>query len=465
MRNLAGSSVRRDGRSASLTAPSGQAQQGLIRASLGNSAMSADRLRMGEAHGTGTALGDPIEASSLAAVVRPTAPLLLAAGKASLGHAEPAAGATGFVKLSLQLCRDRASPNAQLRSLNPHVGGALLGMCFVLPAQLADYERRAESCGGVISFGFSVTIVHAVLRDDSNKHGRLRKLEVAADANAAVVFKRRSFGVRCASMSVSVETTMYSDCWLPAAPPSVSRAGPTLLLSSSSTAETGFEARSREYRTVALMLSSAASVAPMLSSSQLALALAQTLVSGSTTASMLVLTCGTQAAVDASRAASDSAHGGVWGFARVVRLEHAGLRAQSIDMSRSTSLSASLASGSPSEPETAVRGSGRFAARLRACSSTLMTSTSLAAGTYAVTGGLGGLGLRAAELLVSRGASQVLLASRSGRVSGDGQVQLRALGAGAMVVACDSADSNDTSALLSRPVTGLLHAAVRATRV
>merc|ERR1739841_188848 len=55
--HVLGSAVRQDGRSASLTAPNGQAQVGLLAAS-GVAAL--------EAHGTGTALGDPIEAGAVA---------------------------------------------------------------------------------------------------------------------------------------------------------------------------------------------------------------------------------------------------------------------------------------------------------------------------------------------------------------------------------------------------------------
>ena len=64
-----GCAVRSDGRSASLTAPNGQAQQGLLRAALADASTLADSVAMAEAHGTGTALGDPIEAGSLAGAV------------------------------------------------------------------------------------------------------------------------------------------------------------------------------------------------------------------------------------------------------------------------------------------------------------------------------------------------------------------------------------------------------------
>jgi acyl transferase domain-containing protein len=52
-----------------------------------------------EAHGTGTALGDPIEAGALAAVFGPTRseerPLWLGASKSNLGHTQAAAGVRG----------------------------------------------------------------------------------------------------------------------------------------------------------------------------------------------------------------------------------------------------------------------------------------------------------------------------------------------------------------------------------
>ena len=58
-----------DGRSASLTAPNGQAQQALLDDALAIASIDPMDLAQMEAHGTGTALGDPIEASSLVASV------------------------------------------------------------------------------------------------------------------------------------------------------------------------------------------------------------------------------------------------------------------------------------------------------------------------------------------------------------------------------------------------------------
>eukprot|EP00887_Chlorella_sp_A99_P003340 scaffold26.g3340.t1 len=60
---LHGSAVNQGGRSSGLTAPSGPAQTALVNAALASGGASPCQLRMVSVHGTGTALGDPIEAS------------------------------------------------------------------------------------------------------------------------------------------------------------------------------------------------------------------------------------------------------------------------------------------------------------------------------------------------------------------------------------------------------------------
>ena len=88
---LSGSSVHQDGRGLSLTAPNGQAQVALLKHAHVRSDL--EMLCMLEAHGTGTALGDPIEVGALGAVfVSRSYPLPLHGIKANSGHAESAAG-------------------------------------------------------------------------------------------------------------------------------------------------------------------------------------------------------------------------------------------------------------------------------------------------------------------------------------------------------------------------------------
>ena len=101
---VAGSAVNHDGRSSGLTVPNGPAQEAVVRAALADAGILPDEVDYLEAHGTGTALGDPIEVASLAKVFAGRdAALPLGSIKAQIGHLEAAAGAAGLVKVVLAL--------------------------------------------------------------------------------------------------------------------------------------------------------------------------------------------------------------------------------------------------------------------------------------------------------------------------------------------------------------------------
>ena len=141
--------VRQDGRSASLTAPNGNAQRDLIHAVAG----TRDAVRSVECHGTGTALGDPTEAAALAAVyVTP----ICAAAKANVGHAEACAGLFGIMAAALDPMRGHGL--AHLRVLNPHLlqspSFAATALSLHGPAQIPSVTS---------SFGYSGVIGHAAL--------------------------------------------------------------------------------------------------------------------------------------------------------------------------------------------------------------------------------------------------------------------------------------------------------------
>ena len=176
--HMLGSAVRQDGRSASLTAPNGQAQQGVLGASLADARLAPKQLAGLEAHGTGTALGDPIEAGAVAAVFlsqrdRSDDPLIVGSLKANAGHTEPGAGLAGALKLLVQLRHSEMATNAQLRALNPHVGASLRGHTTCALSTQSAALTLGSSDGGVSSFGYSGTIAHLVLRRSIGKNHQL----------------------------------------------------------------------------------------------------------------------------------------------------------------------------------------------------------------------------------------------------------------------------------------------------
>ena len=184
---LAGSGVRQDGRSASLTAPNGQAQGALVFSAISRADGEIDGLRLVEAHGTGTKLGDPTELEALLRNLSKVARAhegqigraCVSGVKANFGHLEPAAGLGGCVRVLHNLWRGPCAGNAQLRMLNPLVGRSILGSDVqpVLPTQLVLFDGGTAGvmAAGVSSFGYSGTIAHVVL---STIAGRAEALSV-----------------------------------------------------------------------------------------------------------------------------------------------------------------------------------------------------------------------------------------------------------------------------------------------
>lgn len=156
-----GSSVRQDGRSATLTAPNGLAQQALLGAAVHDAAIGAQEVSVLEAHGTGTALGDPVEMRALTLALLHGQELAVGSAKANCGHAEPGAGGASLVRMVSGLRNGVAAPNAQLRMLNAHLRTRSESSCVVLPV---GPTRISSPCGGASSFGYNGTIAHVLLR-------------------------------------------------------------------------------------------------------------------------------------------------------------------------------------------------------------------------------------------------------------------------------------------------------------
>ncbi len=164
---IRGTAVNQDGRSNGLTAPNGLSQQDVIRTALKNAGIKPSQIGYLETHGTGTVLGDPIEADSLSQVLGEGRAIgqkcLLGSAKANIGHLEGAAGIASFIKAVLILKNQAIPPQIHFKRLNPHI---VLGKEFEIPTALLAWPAGAQSrCAGISSFGWSGTNAHVVLEE------------------------------------------------------------------------------------------------------------------------------------------------------------------------------------------------------------------------------------------------------------------------------------------------------------
>jgi len=158
-----GSALNQDGRSNGLTAPNAPAQREVIARALRSADVAAASVNFVETHGTGTALGDPIEFDALAAAYgRGDVPCALGAVKSNFGHLEAAAGITGLIKAVLALRHSRIPPNLNFTEWNPAIDPS--GTRFFIPTKSVPWpETDGPRRAAVSSFGMGGTNAHVVL--------------------------------------------------------------------------------------------------------------------------------------------------------------------------------------------------------------------------------------------------------------------------------------------------------------
>jgi acyl transferase domain-containing protein len=157
-----GAAVNQDGRSASMTAPNGPSQQAVLLSACRHAALRPDHIKLSECHGTGTALGDPIELGALLYVLTASQPehaLTLATAKTNVGHSEWASGILGMIKCILLVTEAKSPPNLHLSKLNPHIDRE--GYPFIIPTETIGQE--SAQFAGVSAFGFGGTNAHALV--------------------------------------------------------------------------------------------------------------------------------------------------------------------------------------------------------------------------------------------------------------------------------------------------------------
>jgi acyl transferase domain-containing protein len=183
---ISGSAVNNDGGGDSLTTPTSQGQQEVLHAAYQSAGVDPASVGYVELHGSGTPVGDPIEAAALGAVLgagRPAAdPLLVGSVKTNIGHLEGAAGIAGLIKVALSLAGRRLPASLNFEKPNPRID--FDGLKLRVQTRTTRWEQDAGSgprVAGVSSFGMGGTNCHVVLAEAPVAPGRVQP-DAAADA-------------------------------------------------------------------------------------------------------------------------------------------------------------------------------------------------------------------------------------------------------------------------------------------
>jgi acyl transferase domain-containing protein len=164
---IRGTGVNSDGRTPGITQPSSEAQVALIRETYRRFGLDPSLTRYFEAHGTGTAIGDPLEAKAIATVFKQRqrgrdSPMFVGALKSNIGHLEGASGLAGVIKAILVLENALIPPNIWLHRVNSAIKEEW-GLIF--PTKAVPFPGEGLRRASVNSFGFGGTNAHAVLDD------------------------------------------------------------------------------------------------------------------------------------------------------------------------------------------------------------------------------------------------------------------------------------------------------------
>lgn len=162
--------VNSGGKSSGFTVPSVRAQADVIGKALKKAAISVNDIDYIETHGTGTALGDPIEIQGLQKVYKERTnakSITLGAIKSNIGHLEAAAGFAGLIKLLLQLQHKTITPTIGCTIENPDLH--LENTPFVLNKKTQKWKRNDVRFAGLSSFGAGGSNAHLILQECRQK--------------------------------------------------------------------------------------------------------------------------------------------------------------------------------------------------------------------------------------------------------------------------------------------------------
>ncbi len=166
---IRGSAVNNDGGlKVGFTAPAVDGQAAVIIEAQAVAGVPAETIGYIEAHGTGTALGDPIEIAALTQAFRvstqQTGFCAIGSVKTNIGHLDAAAGVAGLIKTVLALHHKQIPPSLHYQRPNPQID--FVSSPFFVNTQLREWHSQGgPRRAGVSAFGIGGTNAHVILEE------------------------------------------------------------------------------------------------------------------------------------------------------------------------------------------------------------------------------------------------------------------------------------------------------------
>jgi len=197
-------SINHGGKTNGYTVPNPTAQGELIRAALDKAGVDARLISYIEAHGTGTALGDPIEITGLTKAFEKDTQesqfCAIGSVKSNIGHLEAAAGIAGVTKVVLQMNHKKFAPSLHSKNLNPNID--FTKTPFVVQQELAEWKQPAVEINGetkiypriagISSFGAGGANAHVLIEEYIPKDKKETPITFTAGNPAIAVLSARN---------------------------------------------------------------------------------------------------------------------------------------------------------------------------------------------------------------------------------------------------------------------------------
>ncbi|MCY7388542.1 MAG: type I polyketide synthase, partial [Burkholderiales bacterium] len=213
---VANTAVNTDGKKSGLTVPSSAAQSALLEEVYAGANIEPDDIDYIEAHGTGTAVGDPIETHALGMAIgkrrRARHPLLIGSVKSNMGHLEAASGVAGLVK-ALHCVQHRVVP-ATIGIKHPNPNIHFDEWNIEVARENTPLKKNGKLIVGTNSFGFGGANAHVILESYDSPQGKAPRptnihdvpIVISAKSNAALKVAATDFA---AFMTAKPQVPLY----------------------------------------------------------------------------------------------------------------------------------------------------------------------------------------------------------------------------------------------------------------